>query len=219
MMGRYGAGSGMNQQMGRAGSGSPGIGMAPQMGMGGWGFPGFGMSPQMGMGFSPTAAGMLCQACGMPAMGMGASPMMGMTGGGFWPGYAMMGAPYAGYWTPGYGWGYPGPTYGGTYTGYFTSTYGMASDDQIRGLVYDAIDADPTIPPGVEINVDVKDGIVTLSGTVPSKRIKHSVGDTAWYLPAVTDVNNNIQVTPRRRGEGTPRGRTSEPTTQRPTGR
>lgn len=213
MMGRQGAGFGMNPHMGMGGWGYPGFGMGPQMGMGPWGFPGFGMSPQMGMGFSPAAFAAYCQSCGMPTTGMtpamGMGPGMGMQGGGFWPGYGMMGQPYAGQWTPGFGWGHPGPTYGGTYTGYLTGQYGMASDDQIRDMVYDSIDADPTVPSNVEVSIDVRDGIVTLSGTVPSKRVKHALGDAAWWIPSVVDVNNAIKVAPRKRGEETQRGRAS----------
>lgn len=75
-------------------------------------------------------------------------------------------------------------------------------DDAIAEMIYDALEADPTIPADVDVDVDVSGGIVTLRGSVPSKYIKHKIGDAAWWIPDVVDVNNQITVT--RRGERAP---------------
>jgi osmotically-inducible protein OsmY len=76
------------------------------------------------------------------------------------------------------------------------------NDEELKYFVEGAIDSDPSIPPNSNIGVDVNNGIVTLTGTVPNKRIKHAVGDDAWWLPQVVDVHNEIMVTPRRERVG-----------------
>jgi len=75
---------------------------------------------------------------------------------------------------------------------------GPLDDDAIRDLIYECIDTDPTILPDVDVEVEVKDGVVTLRGPVPGKRTKHAIGDAAWWIPTVVDVNNQLQVSPRR---------------------
>jgi len=85
-------------------------------------------------------------------------------------------------------------------------TWGQASavpaqsldDESIRELVYDTIDAAPMILPDVDVEIDVNAGVVTLKGRVPGKRTKHAVGEAAWWIPGVVDVNNQLQVSPRR---------------------
>lgn len=137
-------------------------------------------------GGSPT-----CPTCGC---GMGYSSM--------WPGF-MPGWGYG----PGYGfggWGLGGlRTWGGTYSPQFIST-GVPTDEEIEEMVYDAIDSDPLIPYDADIDVEVSAGEVTLSGAVPNKRIKHSAGDDTWWVPGVTDLHNNIEVTGRRRSRTAP---------------
>lgn len=46
------------------------------------------------------------------------------------------------------------------------------------------------------VNVDVKDGTVTLTGTVNSSFEKRAAGDDAWEVPGVRDVQNNLQIKP-----------------------
>lgn len=150
--------------------------------------------------------GMWCPSCGLP---------YGQFGPGYWmgPGYGIGMAPFGP--GPGYfygpGYGFAGPmTMGGTYPGFYGPMGGpgyfgpwyaggaMPSDEQIKDMVLESIDADPAVPFDSDINVDVTGGIVTLTGTVPSKRVKHAVGDDAWWIPGVWDVNNNLQITGRR---------------------
>lgn len=94
----------------------------------------------------------------------------------------------------GLGWGLGGTRrWGGTYTPQFMMT-GLPTDNEIVEMVYDAIDADPIIPFDADIDVDSDAGTVTLTGTVDTKEIKHAAGDDAWWLPGVTDVENELQV-------------------------
>ena len=142
-----------------------------------------------------------CPACGcpMPSQTMGYFKPMGAMGWGGMP---------VGMGVGGYG-GVGGfqPPWMGTYPAPMPSYWspGIASDDQIRQLVYDSLDADPAIPYDSDIHVEVTGGIVTLTGTVPNKRIKHAAGDDAWWIPQVIDVNNRLEVVGRRQratGEG-----------------
>ncbi len=129
--------------------------------------------------------------------------------GGFGPGFGA-----------GFGWPTPGQLGGfgpnawpwlGAYGAYpFAGGFGASpafgwiptNDEELRDFVENAIENDPTIPPNANINVEVRNGVVTLTGTVPNKRIKHAAGDDAWWLPQVVDVHNEITVTPRRERAG-----------------
>jgi len=71
-------------------------------------------------------------------------------------------------------------------------------DEHIQNFVERALDDDPMIPPHAEIDAAVKDGVVTLTGTVSNKRIKHAAGDDAWWIPQVLDVHNEINVVSHR---------------------
>jgi hypothetical protein len=97
-----------------------------------------------------------------------------------------MGAPFMGYGAP--------PTFGPPYA----PTYIPRSDEEIRDFVLRTIESDPEVPADANINVSVQSGVVTLTGTVPNKRVKHAVGDDAWWVPPVVDVHNELEITPRR---------------------
>lgn len=45
-----------------------------------------------------------------------------------------------------------------------------------------------------EVSVDVKDGVVTLEGHVPQRRMKHTIEDIAAAVSGVHDVHNRIRV-------------------------
>jgi hypothetical protein len=92
---------------------------------------------------------------------------------------------------------------------------GLPTDDEIAEMVYDAIDADPIIPYDADINVDVDAGTVTVTGTVPSKQVKHAVGDDAWWIPGVDDIRNDLQVATRRGGREETEAPSQRPTAQR----
>jgi len=67
------------------------------------------------------------------------------------------------------------------------------SDDRIREdiserlMLADGIDSS-------EVTVSVKDGRVSLEGTVPTRGMKHAIEDLADYTAGVTDVDNRIRV-------------------------
>jgi osmotically-inducible protein OsmY len=81
-------------------------------------------------------------------------------------------------------------------------------DDAIRDLVYATIDADPTILPDVDVDIDVNAGVVSIKGRVPGKRTKHAIGDAAWWIPSVVDVNNQLEVSARRERRAAKQGMT-----------
>jgi len=73
---------------------------------------------------------------------------------------------------------------------------GPTNDQEIEDFVYDALD----LLPGVnEVEVRCDGGRATLTGTVPHKRLKRDVGEIAWAIPSVNDVQNSVTVTQRRR--------------------
>lgn len=100
-------------------------------------------------------------------------------------------------------WGLDSPEYG---TGYFDRFHGNAqyspygptfavmSDDAIEQEIYNALDADPLIPRGATIGVEVAAGGVTLTGTVPNREAKRNAAERAYAIPAVRDVTNKIQI-------------------------
>jgi hypothetical protein len=58
------------------------------------------------------------------------------------------------------------------------------------------------------VEVRSENGRVTLTGVVQHKRTKRDVGEIAWALPGLQDVQNNVSITSRRRGRA---GREAEP--------
>ncbi|HLG51833.1 MAG TPA: BON domain-containing protein [Chloroflexota bacterium] len=131
-------------------------------------------------------------------------------------GPAFAGPSFSPYWLPGWygGAGIPFAWYGAPPYAppmVFPSiayTWTRPNDAEIKYYVETALSNDPEIPPHANISVDVSNAVVTLTGTVPNKRIKHAAGDDAWYIPWVVDVHNEIEVVPRREraagaGEGT----------------
>lgn len=67
------------------------------------------------------------------------------------------------------------------------------SDDRIKEEVCDMLTRHSEIDAS-EIEVEVKDGEVTLSGTVSERRMKHQAEDLAERISSVKDVTNNIRV-------------------------
>jgi osmotically-inducible protein OsmY len=67
------------------------------------------------------------------------------------------------------------------------------SDDRIKEEVSDALERHPQIDAS-EIEVDVKEGVVTLKGHVEERRIKRMAEDSIENLPGVRDVRNELMV-------------------------
>ena len=83
---------------------------------------------------------------------------------------------------------------------------GPTNDHEIEDFIYEAFEF---VSGASEVDVRCEGGRVTLSGPVFHKRVKHDLGEIAWALPVVGDVQNNVTLTTRRRSR--PSGRESEP--------
>jgi BON domain len=73
---------------------------------------------------------------------------------------------------------------------------GPTNDQEIEDFIYDALDL---LPGASDVEVRCENGKATVTGTVPHKRLKRDVGEVAWAIPALNDVQNNITVAARRR--------------------
>jgi hypothetical protein len=183
-----GFGGGMPFGPGMGFGGGMGVGPGTPFGQG----PGFGQSVAFGPGFGYGNPGFGGFGQSMPFGNVGFANPMAL------------------------GWGLGGlRRWGGTYSPQFQLT-GLPTDDEITEMIYDAIDDDPLVPFDAAVNVDSDAGVVTLTGTVATKQIKHAIGDDAWWIPGVDDVRNDLQVEarhahrPSSEGEtGAPRSRTA----------
>ena len=68
-----------------------------------------------------------------------------------------------------------------------------ATDDYINDAVKQKLAAD-TVVKGGSLDVEVKDGVVTLSGKVPESRQKDRAGSIARKVSGVKSVINNIKI-------------------------
>lgn len=84
---------------------------------------------------------------------------------------------------------------------------GPTNDSEVEEFIYDALDL---LPGAADVEVRCENGRVTLTGAVQHKRTKHDVGEIAWTIPALQDVQNNVSIAPRRRGRAA--NREVEPT-------
>jgi BON domain-containing protein len=73
---------------------------------------------------------------------------------------------------------------------------GPSNDQEVEDFIYDALDF---LPGTSEVEVRCEGGRATLTGTVQQKRFKRDVGEIAWAIPAINDVQNNVAITARRR--------------------
>jgi hypothetical protein len=73
---------------------------------------------------------------------------------------------------------------------------GPTNDHEIEDFIYDVFEL---LPGASEVDVRCEGGRVTLSGSVFHKRVKHDLGEIAWAIGVVNDVNNNVTLTTRRR--------------------
>jgi BON domain-containing protein len=83
---------------------------------------------------------------------------------------------------------------------------GPTNDLEIEDFIYDALEL---LPGSNDVDVRCEGGRVTFTGQVHYRRLKRDVGEIAWSIPAVNDVQNNVTIAARRRSR-TP-GRESEP--------
>ncbi|HZD52267.1 MAG TPA: BON domain-containing protein [Woeseiaceae bacterium] len=81
---------------------------------------------------------------------------------------------------------------GGGFRGVGPRNYAR-SDERIQEDICDELSDNPETD-ARNIDIDVKDGIVTLSGTVPERYMKHRAEDIADDCRGVHDVDNRIRV-------------------------
>ena len=83
---------------------------------------------------------------------------------------------------------------------------GPTSDQEIEDFLYDALEF---LSGTNEVEVRCEGGRVTLTGSIPLRRLKRDVGEIAWAIPTINDVQNNVTIATRRRGRSS--GREAEP--------
>ena len=79
---------------------------------------------------------------------------------------------------------------------------GPTTDQEIEDFLYDALEF---LSGTNEVEVRCEGGRVTLTGSVPLRRLKRDVGEIAWAIPTVNDVQNNLTIATRRRGRSSGR--------------
>jgi hypothetical protein len=85
---------------------------------------------------------------------------------------------------------------------------GPASEQDVEEFIYDAAEL---LPGAGDVEVRCDGGRISLTGSVPHKRIKRDVGEIAWAIPGIIDVNNAITITARRRSRAVSREGEAQP--------
>ena len=78
---------------------------------------------------------------------------------------------------------------------------GPTNDQETEDLICDALDL---LPGASDVEVRCENGRITLTGSVQHKRVKRDVGEIAWAIPSINDVQNNVTIVPRRRSRTAP---------------
>jgi len=73
---------------------------------------------------------------------------------------------------------------------------GPTNDQELEDFIYDALEL---LSGTNEVEVRCESGRVTLTGSVPHKRLKRDIGEIAWTIPGTNDVQNNVTIATRRR--------------------
>ena len=76
---------------------------------------------------------------------------------------------------------------------------GPTTDQEIEDFIYDALEL---LPGTSDVEVRCEGGRATLTGSVPHKRAKRDIGEIAWAIPVLNDVQNNVTIASRRRSRG-----------------
>ena len=109
--------------------------------------------------------------------------------------YRREGSSRSGYGQPEGGPGHGNRRFDEDYSGRGPRNYSR-SDERIKEDICDELSSDRQCD-AEDIDIEVKDGMVTLSGTVPSRKMKHRAEDIADAARGVKDVDNRIRVTGR----------------------
>jgi len=92
---------------------------------------------------------------------------------------------------------------------------GPTNDQEIEDFIYDALEL---LAGTGEVEVRCEGGRATLTGTVQHKRLKHDVGEIAWGIPGLNDVQNNVNIITRRRARTAGREGEQQPQHQQQSG-
>ena len=76
---------------------------------------------------------------------------------------------------------------------------GPTTDAEVEDFIYDVLEL---MAGASDVEVRCEGGRVTLTGSVPHKRIKRDAGEIAWAVPVIHDVQNNLTIASRRRSRG-----------------
>ena len=79
---------------------------------------------------------------------------------------------------------------------------GPTTDQEVEEFLYDALEL---LPGTSEVDVRCEGGRAALTGNVQHKRLKHDVGEIAWAIPHISDVQNNVTIATRRRARSAQR--------------
>jgi osmotically-inducible protein OsmY len=86
---------------------------------------------------------------------------------------------------------------------------GPTNDHEVEEFIYDALEL---LPGTSEVEVRCDQGRAILTGSVQHKRLKHDVGEIAWAIPSISDVQNNVTISTRRRSRSAAREAETIPT-------
>jgi len=73
---------------------------------------------------------------------------------------------------------------------------GPVNDQEVEDFLYDALEL---LPGAADVEIRCEGGRATLTGSVQHKRVKRDVGEIAWAIPGLNDVQNNVTIASRRR--------------------
>ena len=85
-----------------------------------------------------------------------------------------------------------GPRVAGGHRGKGPKGY-VRSDERIREDLSEQLAEDDAVDPG-DVSIEVRDGVVTLSGSVEERWVKHRIEDMAEACRGVTDVINHLRI-------------------------
>jgi hypothetical protein len=88
---------------------------------------------------------------------------------------------------------------------------GPTNDQEVEDFIYDALEF---LSGASEVEIRCDGGRATLTGNVHHKRIKRDVGEIAWAIPGLQDVQNNVTITSRRRARAASREAEAQPSPQ-----
>ena len=73
---------------------------------------------------------------------------------------------------------------------------GPTNDQEVEDFIYDALEL---LPGAADVDVRCEGARATLTGSVQHKRVKRDIGEIAWAIPGLNDVQNNVTIASRRR--------------------